>query len=164
MTGVLSELDRYPIAIKARVQSISYWHRLNTGENGELLKNAFYECANKNHPFYQNVQYLLNKNGFGNISMSPHIFSSKQVSSLAKQSMTDQHKQHIHDCIQNDDKFSTLLLCTQDRAKGMEPNLYYHIIRSPFVRKCFVRLRLDKSYKYIMEENDNICVISVVFP
>ena len=157
VTGVLSELDRYPIAIKARVQSISYWHRLNTGENGELLKNAFYECANKNHPFYQNVQYLLNKNGFGNISMSPHIFSSKQVSSLAKQSMPDQHKQHIHDCIQNDDKFSTLLLCTQDRAKGMEPNLYYHKIRSPFVRKCFVRLRLDKSYKYIMEENDNIC-------
>ena len=157
VTGVLSELGRYPIAIKAWVQSISYWHRLETGETGELIKNSYIECRENNHPFYQNVQYLLNKNGLGNITTSPQIYNTKQVVSLAKQSMTDQHKQNIHNYIQTNDKFLTIRQCTQNEDEQIDKYLYYNKIRSPVVRKCFVRLRLDNAYKYNSRDNDNIC-------
>ena len=43
-TGVLNELDRCPISIKACMQSISYWHRLETGQNGSLIENSYLEC------------------------------------------------------------------------------------------------------------------------
>ena len=53
-SGIFRELDRYPIAIKARVSNITYWHRLEMGTENSILQNAFDECKNNNYMFYQN--------------------------------------------------------------------------------------------------------------
>ena len=150
-TGVLTELDRCPISIKAWVQSISYWHRLETGQSGSLIENSYLECKGHKHAFYQNVEYLLRKNGLRNIYSSPQNFRRKQVISMVKQNLTDQNRQLIHDSIKNDDKFSTLRLCNSKNVDNRNRYLYYQTIRSPHIRKCFARLRLDRGNNYNAE-------------
>jgi exonuclease III len=155
-TGVLSELNRFPVAIKAWTQSVSYWHRLETSKTcGILLENAYLECKNYKHAFYQNVQYLLLKNGLGNVLDSAHHFRSKQVASLLKQNLIDQFKQGVHSVISNEDKFSTLRLCKYDQ-KYSNTDLYYKTIKSPYMRKCLARLRLDKASTFTGKV-DNKC-------
>ena len=78
-TGVYNEINRYPLQIKAHTQAISYWHRLETGQNGDLLQNAYIECKDNAHPFFQNLIYLLYKNGLGYLIMTPNTYSTKQV-------------------------------------------------------------------------------------
>ena len=144
-TGIFSELNRYPIAIKARTLALSYWYRLETGQNATLLQNAYLESKQNQHPFYQNIIYHMNRNGMGNILISPSSYSKKHFVSMVKQNMIDQHKQEINTSISDNDKFKTIrLLQTKDSNK----NLYCNKINSPLVRKCFIRLRLDKACSY----------------
>ncbi len=42
-SGVLSELCRTPMNVKAWARSISYWHRLETNDNGPILNDAYLE-------------------------------------------------------------------------------------------------------------------------
>lgn len=153
-TGVLSELNRYPISINAWTLSVKYWHRLELGANGILLDNAYIECKNSNHNFYQNIQYLLMRNGLGHILNLPHNYRTKQIGFLVKQNLTDQHTQEAHNLIMNNDKFSTLRLCLSNNCN----NLFYHkTIRSPHVRKCIARLRLDHANFYVEDHKDKLC-------
>ena len=148
---VLNELDRCAISIKAWVQSISYWHRLETGKNGSLIENSYLECKGYKHAFYQNVEYLLRKNGLGNLYISPQNFRRKHVIPMVRQNLTDQNRQLIHDSIKNYDKFSTLRLCNSNNVDNRNRDLYYHTIGSPHIRKCFARLRLDRGNNYNAE-------------
>ena len=147
-TGIFRELDRYPIAIKAWISNITYWHRLEIGTDNIILQNAFNECKNNNHMYYQNVQYLLRKNGLGHIFISPQIYNAKQLVSIIKRNLTDQHRQMTNTLISTDDKFNTLRLCTnipEDIKPGI---LYKDYIKSPDIRRCFAFLRMDKAIKY----------------
>ena len=98
--------------------------------------------------YYQNVQYLLRKNGLGHIFISPQIYNAKQLVSIIKRNLTDQHRQMANTLISTDDKFNTLRLCTnipEDIKPGI---LYKDYIKSPDIRRCFAFLRMDKAIKY----------------
>jgi len=156
-SGTLSELNRCPISIKAMVQSINFWHRLETVQSGTILENSYFECKRSKHAFYQNVEYLLIKNGLGNIMYAPHNYRSKQVASIVKQNLTDQHRQLIHNTILNDDKFCTLKMCNLSNVHNtniIDP--YHKTIKNPHIRKCFARLRLDKANNF-NTANDKKC-------
>ena len=133
------------------MQSISYWHRLETGQNGSLIENSYLECKVYKHALYQNVEYLLRKNGLGNLYISPQNFRRKQVISMVRQNLTDQNRQLIHDSIKNYEKNSTLRLCNSNNVGNRNRDLYYQTIRSPHIRKWFARLRLDRGSNYNAE-------------
>ena len=143
-TGVYKEMNRYPISIKAWVSGIAYWHRLETGTDNVILQNAFKECKINNHSFYQNISYLLLRNGLGNIASRPYNISTKRVIQIAKQNLVDQYRQKTNHTIETDDKFDTLHLCTDTDIC----NSPYLKIESPYIRKCYMYLRLDKAIKY----------------
>ena len=82
--------------------------------------------------------------------MSPQNYGTKQVSSLVKQNMTDQHRQTTNDIVTHNSKFSTLSLCN---TNSNIRDLYYKKLKSPVLRKCLAFLRLDQSYKLSAEEN-----------
>ena len=60
--------------------------------------------------------------------------------------MTDQFTQTSHDYIETHDKFHTLRLCQRDCETCYSKLLYFDVIKSLLVRKCFARLRLDKAF------------------
>ena len=70
---------------------------------------------------------------------------------MVKQNLTDQNRQLIHDNIKNNHKLSTLRLCNSKNVDNRNRDLYYQTIRSPHIRKCFARLRLDRGNHYNAE-------------
>ena len=120
------------------------------GTDNIILQNAFNECKNNNHMYYQNVQYLLRKNGLGHIFISPQIYNAKQLVSIIKRNLTDQHRQTTNrpTLISTDDKFNTLRLCTYIPEDIKPGTLYKDYIKSPDIRRCFAFLRMDKAIKY----------------
>ncbi len=91
--------------------------------------------------------YHLHKNGMGNITLCPNNYRKKYFISLIKQNMTDQYRQETNTIISNEDKFSMIKLC-QVTDLNKTKDLYCNKIKSHFVRKCFIRLRLDKASTY----------------
>jgi hypothetical protein len=72
--------SRFQLKPGPKVLVIEYRHRLETSKTcGLLSENAYMEYKNSKHAFYQNIQYLLLKNGLGNILNSAHHFRTKQV-------------------------------------------------------------------------------------
>ena len=135
------------------LEYITYWYRLEIGTDNIILQNAFNqfnECKNNNHMYYQNVQYLLRKNGLGHIFISPQIYNAKQLVSIIKRNLTDQYRQMTNTLISTDDKFNTLCLCTNTSIpEYIKPGiLYKDYIKSPDIRRCFAFLRMDKAIKY----------------
>ncbi len=69
-TLTLGELGRYPILIKQIVLGILHWWRLEQGTENTLLNKAFIVTKEENHPWLQNIKYLLYKIGLGDIWLS----------------------------------------------------------------------------------------------
>ena len=90
----------------------------------------------------------LEKNGLGHIFISPQIYNAKQLVSIIKRNLTDQHRQTTNTLISTDDKFNILRSCT-DIPEDIKPGtLYKDCIKSPVIRRCFAFLRMDKAIKY----------------
>ena len=77
---------------------------------------------------------LLRKHGLGHIFISPQIYNAKQLVSIIKRNLTDQHRQTTN-----------TLTCISTDKPGP---LYKDYIKSPDIRRCFAFLRMDKAIKY----------------
>ena len=159
-TGIFSELDRYPIAIKAKSFSIAFWHRLETNDRiGVITQNAYMECKNNNHIFFQNTVHHLHKNGLGHVTDSPLLYNEKYFKKLVRLNMTDQYFQNQKDTILNDDRFNILKIC--DNRDMSSRNLYFKI-NDVNVRRCLVSLRLDKANLYKIEAKIcDVCALEI---
>ncbi len=116
-TTVLRELDKTPLHVNAYLNSISYWHRLETKRNTEsLLDAAYQECKRNRHDFHENANYLLTLNGLGQIALNPQMFNIKQVKKIVKQCLSDQCRQNINSRIEEEDRFITLRKCINNTS------------------------------------------------
>ena len=109
-TGVYKEINRYPLYIKVIVSALCFWHRLETGSNNVLLQNAYTECKANDHPYYQNILYLMTKNGLGNLALYPAGIGRTQFKYTTRQNLIDQYKQTTNSLIHTDTRFDTLRL------------------------------------------------------
>ncbi len=50
-TGAFSELNRYPLSIKAKINTLTYWRRLECEELRPVLLNSYLECKTHNNHF-----------------------------------------------------------------------------------------------------------------
>jgi len=156
-TAVMKELNRFPIQLQAYINEISYWHRLQANPINPLLHAAFRICKDDNHPFIQNISYLLKSNGMGNILVSPSNYSNKQIKCIVKDNLMNQHKQLINSVINDNCKYDTLNKCHKHKNVDFKSPPYNMNIKSTFIRKCFAYLRLDKAMYYDQYNENNIC-------
>jgi len=156
-TAVMKELNRFPIQLQAYINEISYWHRLQANSINPLLHAAFRICKDDNHPFIQNISYLLKSNGMGNILVSPSNYSNKQIKCIVKDNLMNQHKQLINSVINDNCKYDTLNTCHKHKNVDFKSPPYNMNIKSTFIRKCFAYLRLDKAMYYDQYNENNIC-------
>ena len=145
-TGVFSELHRYPLAIRAQINTLSYWHRLETDEVPALLFNSYQECKTNGHPYYDNVLYTLRRNGLGHMIHNVASFSKNVFKQHLFLRLTDQFKQNMTSTINTEDKFKTLRLFRDDNFYS--DDYYLHDIKNSNIRKNFVKLRLDRASTY----------------
>lgn len=156
-TAAMKEMKRYPIQLQAYVNGISYWHRLHTTNINPLLSAAFNVCKDDNHPFVQNVSYLLKMNGMGNVLVSPYHYSNKQIKHIVKDNMINQYNQMTNSVMNINNKFQTLNNCHKNEIVDCGSPLYNMNINSTFVRKCFTYLRFDKAVYYDEYNEHNMC-------
>ena len=139
-TGVYKEMNRYPLYIKVIVSALCFWHRLETGSNNVLLQNAYNECKANDHPYYQNILYLMTKNGLGNLALFPAGIGRTQFKFTTRQNLIDQYKQTTNSLIHTDTRFDTLRLVNIEGNHRIQTS-----IQNQYIRKCFTYLRLDKA-------------------
>ncbi len=70
-TGVYRELGQYPITLKATSLCLMYYHRLMnlsaTDPNNVILQATVSQIASNHHPWNENIQYMYNKHGLGDL-------------------------------------------------------------------------------------------------
>ena len=140
-TAVTGELGRYPIIHNAWGQSIKYWLRLNAGTKNYLLNEAYSLVLDEKHDWIQSIQYLLCKNGFRNVWLSPNEVDMDNFHKIFKRRLYDQHEQTYFSKLTESARYSVLSsLKTEYKRSG-----YIDKIKSPDIRKTFTRLRVDNN-------------------
>lgn len=140
-TAVMGELGRYPIVYNAWSHSIKYWLRLNAGTKNTVLNEAYQVVLAEKHDWIQSIQYLLCKNGFRNVWLSPNEVNMEHFHKIFKRRLYDQYEQTFFSKLTNSDRLTVLSsMKTEFKRSG-----YIDKIRSPDIRKTFTRLRIDNN-------------------
>ncbi len=103
-TGVFSELNRYPLSIKTKINTLTCWHKLECEELRPVLLNSYLEYKSHKHPFYENISFELRRNGLGHIISDIHSYSRQYLKSVLLQNLTHQLKKEMNSIIATDEK------------------------------------------------------------
>ena len=134
------------------------WLRLEHGTKNLLLNKAFETMKQENHPWIQNLQYMLRQIGLGDIWQSPKPFEKKQLKHILTTRLKDIYIQAFSNycCIaENQNKCKIINTCQQ---LTYEPKAYLTRIRSANIRNMFTRFRRHRSFRYKSLE-DSLCKI-----
>ena len=142
-TLTLGELGRFPIEIKIILLNLFYWLRLEQGSSNPLLDQAFLTMKRENHPWLENVKYLLFKIGCRDIWEFPTLWTKTRLKYRVKRTLEDMHAQLYSQYIHNDknlERCQVMKICQNSLYKEKE---YLNRVHSPLVRCVFSKLRLD---------------------
>jgi len=157
--SVLGELGRFPVSIKALALGVKYWHNVASGLSPNvLLSNAYSSECVTSSKWLNNIKYMLLINGLGHVWYNPSLLSNKLVYVQFRRRMEDQFIQNWFERADTSISLNTLNMLKHEYA--CSPYLYK--IKSPNMRRIFVKLRLNfgfLKYSRMTNSNNYICTL-----
>jgi hypothetical protein len=145
-SACLQELGQYPLFIKAYLQCILYYQRLESlaATNSNVLLNAAY-CTMKqyNHPWIGSIHYLLAQYGFDDLFRNISLMSKNYIKQIVKTRLQCIHEQECRSNIRSKSFLYPLYKSTEEGTYKCQN--YLNWIDSPAARMTFTRIRTNCS-------------------
>jgi hypothetical protein len=149
---VYGELNRYPVLVLSAVRSIAYWLRLCSLPNNRFASMAYQMLKSLDergkNTWVTHVKNLLCSSGFGYVWISQEVGNHKAFLAEFKQRMIDCFLQQWSEKISSRPRYDMY----NSFKSALEPDKYFDVIISKYVRNMFIRFRLGvselKSHKF----------------
>ena len=142
-TLALGELGRFPVEIKIILLNLFYWLRLEQGSSNPLLDQAFLTIKGENHPWLDNIKYLLFKIGCRDVWEGPETWSKARLKFRVKTRLEDMHAQSYNQYVHDDVKRERCQVTKLCQSTSYMKKEYLNRVRSPLVQSMLTKLRLD---------------------
>ena len=141
-TATHFELGSKPLDNKMQSLAVKYWLRLANGTNNLLLNQAYEESMEKRYEWVQGMQFLLCKNGFGDVWQMPETVNPLNFHKIFNNRINEQFDQNTISKLVASTRFDVLRSMITNETV-IKRQRYIDVINNPSIRESFTRLRID---------------------
>ena len=157
---IYGELNRHPIEIDSKINTLKYWLKLQEMEDNRIPKQAYLRDEKEMHlnknSWSKEIKNMLERNGYGYIWINKGAMYTRSFLKSFKQRLVDQFWQEWHQKITDSDRFTTYnnIKDNHDREKYLT-NINITKFRRIFTKLRFGILDLNNNKLYY-DKNANI--------